>query len=105
LTPESRVKEKVRAALRAAGAYWHMPVQNGMGAPSLDFVGCHEGRFFAVETKAGGKDMTPRQAETARRIEASGGRVFLVNEFSGMNMLTAWLIRSEACVTTSESGN
>ncbi len=91
MTPEGKVKALVKALLKQHGAYYHMPVQNGMGKPSLDFVGCHQGGFFAVETKAGSKRMTERQEITAHEMEKAGGVVFLVNEVVGMNELTEWL--------------
>ena len=91
MTPESKVKAQVKALLKARGAYWHMPVQNGMGAPSLDFVGCHRGQFYAIETKAGKKPMTPRQETTAEQMRAAGGKVFLINEATGLFELDQWL--------------
>lgn len=102
-TPEGKVKEKVKKLLKEHEAYWHMPVQNGMGAPSLDFVGCHRvlitpemvgrevGLFYSVETKAGDKDMTPRQKSTAASMERAGAKVFLVNELTGLQELEEWL--------------
>lgn len=91
MTPEGRVKNKVKALLKQYGAYWHMPVQNGMGAPSLDFVCCHRGRYFAIETKAGNKGPTPRQEATMNAIRAAGGLAFLVNELTGLQVLEEWL--------------
>lgn len=78
-TPESKVKEQVKRVLKAHGAYWHMPVQNGMGAPSLDFICCFQGRYFAIETKAPGKKPTPRQEDTISRIRDAGGMVFVID--------------------------
>lgn len=91
MTPEGRVKAVVKQRLREHNAYWLMPTQNGMGAPALDFIGCSKGRFFAIETKAGGACMTPRQSETAEKMRAACGRVFLVNELDGLAALTDWL--------------
>lgn len=90
-TPEGLVKERVKRVLRKHNAYWHMPVQNGMGAPSLDFVCCHRGRYFAVETKAGNKQPTPRQRLTMDNIENAGGKTFVVNDESGLECLDWWL--------------
>lgn len=107
MTPEGKVKARVKALLKRFGAYYHMVVQNGMGAPSLDFVGCHEititpdmvgkklGLFFAVETKAGNKDMTDRQKQTASEMRKSGAEVFLVNDVEGLAELEQWL--KEVC--------
>lgn len=90
-TPEGKVKEKVKKVLREFGAYWHMPVQNGMGAPSLDFICCKNGYYFAIETKAGNGKPTPRQEETIKQIQTVGGKVFVINEERGMNLLISWL--------------
>ena len=92
-TPEGKVKAKVKQVLKDHGAYWHCPVQNGMGAPSLDFIGCHQGRYFGIETKAGNKRPTPRQETTIDQIRAAGGLAFVVNEVSGMDELIEWLTR------------
>ncbi len=91
MTPEGEVKAAVRELLKEHRAYWHCPVQNGMGKPSLDFVCCHRGRYFAVETKADGKKMTKRQELTAADIIAAGGRVFEVVGVSGLAALQHWL--------------
>jgi len=93
MTPEGKVKEKVKKLLKAHGAYYHMPVQNGMGAPSLDFIGCHRGLYYGIETKAGNNQPTPRQETTISQIRAAGGLAFVVNEVSGLEELEAWLTR------------
>lgn len=90
-TPEGKVKEKVKKVLRAYNVYWHCPVQNGLGAPSLDFVGCCNGYYFAVETKAGNKQPTPRQALTMQQITDAGGKAFLINEETGLDFFEQWI--------------
>lgn len=79
-TPEGRVKKKVKAHLDAIGAYYFMPVQTGYGKSTLDFLCCWRGLFFAIETKRGGKDLTPRQKDVRDRIEAARGRVYRINQ-------------------------
>ena len=91
MTPEGKVKERVKKVLREFEAYWHCPVQNGMGAPSLDFICCHKGRYFGIETKAGNKRPTPRQETTIGQIRLAGGLAFVINEESGMDELRDWL--------------
>lgn len=91
MTPEGRIKAKVKEVLKAHGAYWHMPVQSAYGAPSLDFIGCHRGRYYGIETKAGDKTPTKRQAGTMAAIENAGGKTFLINEVTGMQELEEWL--------------
>lgn len=93
MTPEGKVKAKVKDVLRKHGAYYHMPVQNGMGAPSLDFVCCHKGLYFAIETKAGNKQPTPRQETTINQIRLAGGLAFVINEVTGLSDLEDWLTR------------
>jgi hypothetical protein len=66
-----------------------MPVQNGMGAPGLDFYTCWRGWFIAIETKVPGKKLTPRQWETAKQIANAGGAVFAVRTKDDVtNMIT-----------------
>lgn len=88
-TSEGRIKLAVKEILRNHGAYWHMPVQNGMGAPTLDFICCFKGRYFAIETKAPGKKPTPRQEITISEIEKAGGRVFVID--GDYSELEEWL--------------
>jgi hypothetical protein len=90
-TPEGVVKARVKNVLEKHGAYVFMPVQSGFGAPSLDFVIFHRGRGAAVETKAGSKDMTPRQKLTADEMRKAGAAVFLINDYTGLDELEGWL--------------
>lgn len=91
MTPEGKVKERVKQLLKQYGVYWHMPVQNGMGAPSLDLICCAKGRYLAIETKAGNGKPTARQAQTIQQIQLAGGRAFVINETSGLELLETWL--------------
>lgn len=70
-----------------------MPVQNGMGAPALDFWICHNGRFAGIETKAKGKHITNRQQHTMHEIMRAGGSVFLIDDPLGADMaaLISWM--------------
>ena len=88
-TPEGRVKDKVKEILKKYKVYWHMPVQNGMGSPTLDFVCCVRGLYFVVETKAPGKKATPRQELTMHQIQQAGGRAFVVD--GDTTTLEQWL--------------
>lgn len=94
-TPEGLVKQKVRDVLDLCSCmYYHMPVQTGLGRPSLDFIGSHYGKFFAIETKVEKKDPTPRQLETIRQIQMAGGKVFVIRGLSDTSAfvdLVVWL--------------
>lgn len=113
-TPEGKVKARVKKLLDEHGAWHNWPVPAGYGIPMLDCVGCHRGEFFAVETKAPGQHMTPRQQFTKDEMEKAGGKVFVIGvfelneisverdpdtwpahggEYSGMAELEAWLKR------------
>jgi hypothetical protein len=81
-TPESKVKDliKRRFAEEFPDAYRFCPVQNGMGAPSLDVLYCiPHGIFVALEAKAPGKKPTDRQLLTMEAISAAGGLVYVVD--------------------------
>lgn len=100
-TPEGKVKTQVKRLLDEAGAWHNWPVPGGYGIPMLDCVGCINGFFFAIETKAPGQHLTPRQEFTKAQMEAAGAKVFIVGEkvierdpdtwYSGMQELEDWL--------------
>lgn len=72
-TPEGKTKTRIKKMLNKYGVYSHMPVQNGMGAPTLDFVCCYGGLYIAIEAKAPGKKPSDRQLKTMSQISAAGG--------------------------------
>lgn len=88
-TPEGTIKNHVKALLKSFDVYWHMPVMNGMGAPSLDFICCVAGHYFGVETKAPGKKPTPRQELTIAAIKKAGGKTFVID--GDLSELETWL--------------
>lgn len=97
MTPEGAVKAKVKKLVHSwltkhpQLIYIYMPVPGGFGAPSLDFLGCANGYFFAVETKAKGKKLTAQQEQTSALMRAAGGRVFEVIGDAGLEELDRWL--------------
>lgn len=87
MTPEGKIKAKVKRELKKLPCEYHfMPVQNGMGAPSLDFLICAGGWFIAIETKAPGKKPTPRQHETIKDINMAHGLVFVVDDDKSLSL-------------------
>ena len=80
-TPEGKVKAKVKRLLKKYDCYQFWPVQSGYGAPTLDCLGCCNGFFFGIETKAPGKHPTPRQYLTIADMEEANGRVFVIGEY------------------------
>lgn len=91
-TPEGAVKKRVKALLTFNNCYQYWPVSNGMGAPSLDCIGCYKGRFFGIECKAPGKKPTPRQEVTMNAMMDAAAAVFVVDgdNFS-LGLLKTWL--------------
>jgi len=79
MTPEGKVKVKVRELLAKHNVYVFSPVQSGYGARTLDLLCCHRGLFFAIECKAPGKKMTEQQCAIAARIEHTLGTVFCIS--------------------------
>ena len=81
MTPEKKVKTKVVAILKTFGAYYFYPVTGGYGASGVpDIVGCHKGRFFAIECKAGKGKTTALQEKNIAQIKTTGGLAIVVNE-------------------------
>jgi hypothetical protein len=91
VTPEGKVKEQVKRLLRKFKVYYHMPVMNGMGSPTLDFVCCFNGRYITIETKAPGGKPTKRQQQTMQEVSDAGGFVFVVSDEASLNILEAYL--------------
>lgn len=99
MTPEGKVKKAVKEILDAykplVSHRW--PVQNGMGKPMLDCIGCCCGLHFEIETKKDIKQMlTPRQVLTKEETEAALGKVFVIREVDGFELqdLEEWLHRT-----------
>lgn len=105
MSPEGKVKARIRLRLSKCPVpvYLFMPVQNGMGDATLDFLGCIGGLFFAIEAKAGYGSMTPRQQSTAARMRLAGATVFLLNEDPmRWDAFEDWLTRATAIVALTD---
>ena len=80
-TPEALVKKKIRAILDAHGVYYAMPIGTGYGNSGVpDFLCCVNGRFLAIEAKAGKGKTTALQDDHITRIVDSGGVALVVRE-------------------------
>jgi Holliday junction resolvase len=80
-TPESKVKAKIKAILKAHGVYYAMPIGTGYGNSGVpDFLCCLNGKFFAIEAKAGKGTTTSLQEKNLKNIIESGGDAWVVNE-------------------------
>jgi hypothetical protein len=81
MTPEGKVKAKVKKVLNEIGAYYTMPVTGGYGNSGVpDFLICIKGRFFGIECKANGGKATALQLKNHEDIRKAGGIAVIVDE-------------------------
>jgi hypothetical protein len=78
--PEEKVKAIIKQYLNSLPlCYWFMPPSNGFGRAGIpDFVGTINGKFFAIEAKAEGGQVTALQARELDRINSMGGYAIVV---------------------------
>jgi hypothetical protein len=77
-TPESKVKEKIKALLKKHSVWYYLPVSMGMGQHGIpDFICCAKGKFLGIEAKAEGKVPTALQVMQMNKIEAAGGETWV----------------------------
>lgn len=105
MTPEGEVKKKITALLNSlqlpnsgVSCYYRMPVPTGYGKSGLDYEGCINGLFFAIEAKAPGEWLTTRQRDTALAILDGGGKVFVISGGDGLRAFAMWVCQ---CLTNS----
>jgi hypothetical protein len=76
---EKTVKAAVRKRLKELGVYQFWPVPMGLGATTLDVLGCYRSHFFAVECKAPGMFITLAQKFTSDAMTKAGGVVLIID--------------------------
>lgn len=80
-TPEAKVKAAVKKLLDSRGIYHFSPFQAGMGRAGIpDIIVCCNGRFLAIECKAGDNKPTALQERNIQQIRDNGGIAIVVNE-------------------------
>ena len=80
-TPESKVKAKCVAQLKAMGALYFYPVMGGYGTNGVsDIVACYEGLYIAIECKAGKNKLSELQKVFLENVKAAGGLALMINE-------------------------
>jgi len=85
MTPEAKVKKKIKETLNSMGAYFLQPIGTGFGSNgATDIVACYKGLFIGIEAKAGKGKTTALQEFNLKKIEGMGGLALVVNE---MNVL------------------
>ena len=80
-TPEAKVKAKIKTILKEYGIYYAMPIGTGYGSSGVpDFLCCVNGKFVAIEAKAGKGEPTALQWKNLSDINKSGGYTCVINE-------------------------
>jgi Holliday junction resolvase len=81
MTPEGKVKDKIKKHLKSKEIYYVMPATGGYGnSGAPDILVCHKGKFYGLEVKAGKNEPTALQMDNLQRIEDSGGYAVVINE-------------------------
>jgi len=89
MTPESKVKAKVKKYLDSLGCYHFSPLTGGYGKSGVpDIIACYKGRFVAIECKAGKGKLTELQKYNIEQIKATGGLAIVVNESNIQELMT-----------------
>ena len=80
-TPESKIKAKIKAILKAHNVYYAMPIGTGYGNSGVpDFLCCVNGKFLAIEAKAGKGQATALQLKNLQAVNNAGGYACIINE-------------------------
>lgn len=80
LTPEGKIKTRVKNMLDAQGAYYFMPTGIGYCRSGIpDIVACIAGNFIGIEVKAGNKQPTALQQRELEKIFRAGGTALCIN--------------------------
>lgn len=80
-TPEGKVKKKVVEILRSYNIYYFFPATGGYGKSGVpDIVCCANGKFVAIECKAGDNKTTALQNIQIQKIREAKGVAIVINE-------------------------
>ena len=80
-TPESKVKASIKKILLKHHIYYVMPIGSGYGNAGVpDFICNVNGKFLAIEAKAGRGELTALQIRNLARINADGGVGLTIRE-------------------------
>ena len=80
-TPESKVKAAVVRALLFHDIYYFFPATHGYGRSGVpDIICCVNGKFVAIECKAGKNEPTELQKREIGKIQAAKGVAMVIRE-------------------------
>jgi hypothetical protein len=89
LTPEAKVKAKVKKILDIVGCYYFFPQTGGYGSSGVpDIVVCHQGKFIGIECKARDNKPTELQKHNLELIKKNKGLALVINESNIEELVT-----------------
>ena len=92
MTPEGKVKAKIKKVLDKYNVYYFSPVTGGFGRSGVpDLVCCISGRFFGIECKANGNKPTELQRKNLHDIDTNGGVALVIDDRN----VDDWLVNLE----------
>jgi Holliday junction resolvase len=95
MTPEAKVKKRIKETLDSMGAYFIQPIGTGFGSNGApDIVACYKGFFIGIEAKAGKGKTTALQEFNLTRIKAMGGLALVINEANASQLeelINSWV--------------
>ena len=81
MTPEKKVKEKVKKILKELSCYYCMPSTGGYGSSGVpDIIACYQGKFIGIECKANGNKPTDLQQKNLQDIINAEGQSLVIDE-------------------------
>jgi Holliday junction resolvase len=89
MTPEAKVKKKVKKILDDLKAYHFSPMTAGYGRSGVpDIIVCYKGYFIGIECKSGNNEPTMLQKHNMKLINDNQGLAFVINESNIDELLT-----------------
>jgi hypothetical protein len=91
MTPEAKVKAKVKKVLDKLNCYYFFPATGGYGRSGVpDVIVCFQGHFIGIECKAGKGKLTALQENELKKIQFNEGITAVINE-DNVDLLEEWL--------------
>jgi hypothetical protein len=97
MTPEGKVKAKVKKWLKDHGIWYISVIPSPLGGSTgtPDLLCCIRGRFVGLEIKAPGNGPTPLQLHQIKAIKAAGGIAVVVDDAEQLPPLLMPLLKGD----------
>ena len=92
-TPEGKIKRKLDKVLKQEGVWFFNPQAGPFGRAGIpDKIACVNGQLVGIEVKSGPKHKPTRlQTVCMERIEAAGGKCFVVCDDETLHQLEVYI--------------